>query len=483
MSETTVQYQIAITRTGDGASTAAAELKALSTAAAAANTSVNATTPAMNAADNSAKAAGKSFGAMKGALGLIAGQAFPQLTAAIGVAKNAVESMRASNTNLSLSFGTVAAGAAGLAALVATAVTALQEYYATKKLGQAETALNQQERDHQERLSKEIDLLRERNEITNAQARALKDATGDTEGNKRVRSFLRDKNEGNPQQTLSNLSGLRQNADAVDALENPHRLDTETGKIEARAQAQKRYMQDIALSTNLMKEGLLTEQQANEIATQSAITRAQTLVEIRQHLTEIQKMGQQAVESFAGGFSSAFVSFLDGTKSAKEAFTDFARSFLSQMAQMILQQTILNAIKNSSWGGALGFAEGGVRFAANGLAGVSSVSSPTYFPKFNVVAGEAGREMMTVLARPRMMEVGGMQAVVGSAQGNQLAITSASDLAGRGGAGGKIVIQVMGTPDFEARVVQNSVKGAVVQVAQDMRQDTPISRGVKGLTA
>ena len=155
---------------------------------------------------------------------------------------------------------------------------------------------------------------------------------------------------------------------------------------------------------------------------------------------------------------------------------------------MIMKQVVLNMISGVAKGlggaGSIFAANGGMfpQFAANGLAGVSSVSSPTYFPKFNVVAGEAGREMMTVLARPRMMEVGGMQAVVGSAQGRQLAITSANDLA-RGGAGGSVDIRVTLGPELRAEIVNESVQGARVTVANDMRQDTPISRGVKGLAA
>lgn len=484
--DTTVQYQIAITRSGSGASQAVAELKAVEAAAAGVNTTVSGTTPAMQAADRSTVAASKSFSALKGSLSIVAGQAFPQMTAAIGVAKNAVESMRASNTKLSLSFGTVAAGAAGLAGLVTTAVLALQEWYATRQVAKAETALSQQEREHQEWLVKEIDLLRERNELTNSQARALKEATGSSEGNKRVRSFLRDKNEGDPQEQITNLRLMQQLDDAQNNLKNPRRFSGDAGKAAEAANILKQNVEMADLLDDLQAKGLLTLEETDRLKTESDINWMNRLSDIKQRLTEVQQIQKQAAESFASGFSSAFVSFLDGTKSAKEAFTDFARSFLSQIAQMILQQLILNAIKSTSWGGKLFAAEGGMfprMMAAGGMQGVSDVSSPTYFPRFNVVAGEAGREMMTVLARPRMMEVGGMQAVVGSAQGQQLAITNAADLAGRGGAGGTIVIQVQGTPDFEARVVQNSVKGAVVQVAQDMRQDSPISRGVKGLTA
>jgi lambda family phage tail tape measure protein len=54
-----------------------------------------------------------------------------------------------------------------------------------------------------------------------------------------------------------------------------------------------------------------------------------------------------ANESFASGLTNALFDFIDGTKTAKEAFYDFARSFLSEIAKMIVQQTILNALKQS----------------------------------------------------------------------------------------------------------------------------------------
>ena len=38
------------------------------------------------------------------------------------------------------------------------------------------------------------------------------------------------------------------------------------------------------------------------------------------------------------------------------------------------------------------------------------------------------------------------------------------------------------TPETEARIVQSSIAGARVQVAADMTQDTPVSRGVKRLS-
>jgi hypothetical protein len=82
------------------------------------------------------------------------------------------------------------------------------------------------------------------------------------------------------------------------------------------------------------------------------------------------------------------------------------------------------------------------------------------------------------------MEIGGMAAQVGYADGKRLAITSADALEQRGGGGGGMIhIRIDHTPETQAQIVSNSVQQARVQVAQDLRSDTPISRNVKGLTA
>jgi len=199
----------------------------------------------------------------------------------------------------------------------------------------------------------------------------------------------------------------------------------------------------------------------------------------------LQDVGVQAANSFASGVADAMVSFATGTKTAKQAFLEFAKSFLEEIAKMIIEQEILNAIKAMSWLGSGGMttadAAGGVHFAADGI---QSVSSPTYFPKFNVLAGEAGMEMLTVLARPTLRSVGGMDAVVGNAGSKRLAITNAGDLEnnGRGGAGGTIHIQIDHTPETQATIIQNSIKGAVSEVTHQLKRNTPLSASVKALT-
>ena len=205
-------------------------------------------------------------------------------------------------------------------------------------------------------------------------------------------------------------------------------------------------------------------------------------------------MGDAVAQNFSSGMASAFVEFAKGTKSAKAAFQDFASSFLASVAQMIIQALILKMIK-----GVFGFADGGVEtssanvgtgeknggmtFAAAGLAGVESVSSPTYYPRFNVLAGEAGQEMLTVLSRPQTESVNGMRVVSGMAAGNGLSIASTAALKsnGGGGAGGEIVLRIEHSEASQVSIVQQAVQGARVQISQDLQQDTPISRATKRL--
>lgn len=218
-------------------------------------------------------------------------------------------------------------------------------------------------------------------------------------------------------------------------------------------------------------------------------------------------VGQKGAQAFSVGLAGAMVQFASGAKSAKEAFSQFAASFLQQIANMILQALILRAVQGifgafSGGGGVRGGVQGGfgalntgVQMAAEGgiiprkmaLGGIQTVNTATYLPRFNAIAGEAGAEVLAVLSRPRFMEIGGLASYVGSVQGQRVAMTNADDLArsagGRGGAGGTIVVEVRGTRDFEARVIDSSIEGAVVRVVNDLHQDGPMSNAVKGLTS
>ena len=216
--------------------------------------------------------------------------------------------------------------------------------------------------------------------------------------------------------------------------------------------------------------------------------------------TQLEDVVLEAQHLFASGLAGAIV---DSFEQGDQAFKKFAASFLKEIAKMILEAVIFSAVAAGLR--ALGFAAGSggqfvgdvndgggaANLAASGgqwqaMAGGGMVDSPTFLPKFRVLAGEAGREMLTVLAQPRRVNINGLSAHVGNAGARgSLAVTSASDFAkaaNGGGAGGAITLTVNLSPGLEARIVQQSVKGARVQIAQDMQQDSPVSRAAKRLT-
>ena len=251
--------------------------------------------------------------------------------------------------------------------------------------------------------------------------------------------------------------------------------------------------QELGMSQQLQDQWIAKIKSGAQVQDQAASDAAQ-------HIKDIQQLETSAETGFASGFASAFEEFATGTKTAEQAFGQFAVQFMEQVAQMILQMLVLRAITgvagafsggggSSSVGGDAGIfdlaANGGVfaprMMADGGFAGM--VSSATYFPRFNVVAGEAGGEMMAALARPTFRSLGGIDAIVGNAGTNRLAIANADDLANRGHAGGTIHIQIDHTPETQATIVQNSIKGAVTEVTKQMKRNSPLSSATKALTA
>jgi Lambda phage tail tape-measure protein (Tape_meas_lam_C) len=241
---------------------------------------------------------------------------------------------------------------------------------------------------------------------------------------------------------------------------------------------------------NMYEDYRMTLEEMNQADTQAQIKYQEGLNSMQHHeelrTMTMQQMENQAATQFASGFSNAFLEFVQGTKSAGQAFAEFAQSFLADIAKMILQQEMLNVIKSAFFSGGgmavSGAASGGIfpTFAASGISGVGSLSTPTYFPKFNVVAGEAGTEALTVLARPRMMDIGGMKAVIGQAGSQTLAITNAAALAGgAGGVSGTAVIMIQPAPGYEASIVNNAIQGAVLKVTSDMGQNTALRQAAK----
>jgi hypothetical protein len=87
--------------------------------------------------------------------------------------------------------------------------------------------------------------------------------------------------------------------------------------------------------------------------------------------------------------------------------------------------------------------------------------------------------MLTVISNPRMMAFGGIQAAVGNAGGQKLAISNANDLA----KANSISVEIRLEPGLIASVTNQASQVAVVRVTNDLHQDSPMSRSVKRLVS
>jgi len=94
----------------------------------------------------------------------------------------------------------------------------------------------------------------------------------------------------------------------------------------------------------------------------------------------MQDMTKGALQGFADGMTNAIMSVVDGSASAEDAFKAFAKQFLMDIANMIIQQLVLNAVTAM-----LPFANGGV--VEGGLGGMQA------FADGGTVAGGLGRFM------------------------------------------------------------------------------------------
>jgi len=101
-------------------------------------------------------------------------------------------------------------------------------------------------------------------------------------------------------------------------------------------------------------------------------------------LANIEKVNKM----ITSGMTDALTDWINGTKSAEDAFREFAASFLQEIAKMILQQTILNSLQSATGGsGIFGSIIGGI---AGMLAGGGKATGNKSY-----IVGEEGPEIFT----------------------------------------------------------------------------------------
>ena len=313
--------------------------------------------------------------------------------------------------------------------------------------------------------------------------------------------------------TLATLDGFAR--ERLQAEVNHQKFVTQIGEIQGLDRTRLEELIQLSAQARDLEIRKIQEAQAAETRRKdNALSGQRELQTMHQSLSGIVADLEDGISK---GLATGILDFATGVENAGEKMKKFFSDLLRGIAEAILQMLILRALAGifggtgygyklpaaaargglfpaldapSGFGGSVAhLAAGGGLFpaprmmAAGGIAGAMKLDSPTYFPKFNMIAGEAGTEWAAVLSHPRMMEFGGMPAMVGNAGGNQLALMNASDVArSQSGGSGPIVIEVRYSRDTELRVENRAAERAVVRVTQEIRGgDTALSQAVKSV--
>jgi len=159
------------------------------------------------------------------------------------------------------------------------------------------------------------------------------------------------------------------------------KVATDTKNLETRAQAN--YFDQAGLQfleKKMELESQFGPMSDKELANLEAQTR-------KQHdLNQLIEMKQGIADSITGNMESAFMSIVDGSKSAKEAFADMAKAILADVAKMIIKLLIQKAIMAAMGMADGGIAEGGAVAAANG--GIFGPRSGRKYTSGGIARGE-----------------------------------------------------------------------------------------------
>ena len=473
-----------MTKVGDAPLQATAEFQQLQGAAAQANTSLQTATGGFGGVTKEVQATKMEVHALTNLMMVFGLQRCPQVTMAVtGVAygfrgiKLAADAAKASVVAVTAEFAVILAG---LYAIMRAYEEAVKMFAAQKEEAASLTAVWAAQDAEAARLRKEIEALAKAHKISAEAAIYWTESlqSGAPWLNQMAAAYVAEKKAIADVQKVSHEAWLETLDDKSRELEKIG--DVRTKRLQALEDLKKYYAGDAAVMAAIAKaeENIGA---AYDMAATKILTVTVTAPAAIQTFTELELAGRHAIEEFASGFSHTLV---EGIRTGHMEMGKFFGDFMAMAAQMLIQLQMMSMFRSIFPSlfpvAAAVLAGGGVRFAAGGLPGVFEASRPTYIPKFNVMAGEAGREMLTVLAHPKRMQLGGIEAIVGDAGANKLAVARAGDVAR---AGGTIVIEVRHSEMAEARIVENSVSGSVARVTRDLTRHTPLRTAARSASS
>lgn len=208
---------------------------------------------------------------------------------------------------------------------------------------------------------------------------------------------------------------------------------------------------------------------------------------------QIEQRNNQIAQNMSNNLADSFLDVADGTKSAKEAMEDFAKSTLRYIAQIILQEQILNAVRAA--GRSMGFGFGGV--ASGGLAGTgprkAAPSAGTYMKQYasgGAVYGAGGPrtdsipawlsngEFVMQASAVRTLGLGFMNAVNNIGSKGGLPAYADGGMVSGSGRGTSVEIVNSGSEKQVSNAEEDPVTGVITIFLEDMGKNGPISKSV-----
>lgn len=220
------------------------------------------------------------------------------------------------------------------------------------------------------------------------------------------------------------------------------------------------------------------EQKARLERMAAAIKRIQDEVKKEQ---EAFRAKQEEIERmFVGGMVSGLLDFAEGAKTAEQAFSDFARSFLRQITQMILEQQLLNALRSTSWfGGASGALAGAAGFANGGYVSGAGTGTSDSIPAWL----SNGEYVMTASA-VRKFGAGFFNRINSLAKGPSNVTSKIGGFAEGGFVSSsqqapQVVIENSGSEKTVARTEFDPISAVTTVFIEDINKNGPISKTIQ----
>lgn len=244
----------------------------------------------------------------------------------------------------------------------------------------------------------------------------------------------------------------------------------------AEKEAKKRHLEDLRAATDALalalqeREELQRQSRERQEAERARTTRtlfgagfAEQIQTMHDGIAQLGIIGARVAQNLVQGLGGALSGFVLGTKSAGEAFKDFARVFLAQMVGMIAQAAIL-ALLTSIFS-----------FGASAETGQAAFAAVLFGPSGNAAKGVPGAATggsFTIPGAKSGVDASLMMLRVTPGEEVSVRNRSAAQAGGdRGPGGGTELIVVEGPPGQTPQVEESQVEGLRQRVVRFVSED------------